>query len=185
MDIQKYVNETYQTAMEHGWHDEKKSKEHWLMLIITEIAELIQADRENKHANREMFEYGLKIDPNDPDEAFKAWFDTHIKQSFEDELADICIRVFDFIGEFDIQVSMLDTIESHISPEFSKFSLTEQCFMVIGAITECEDMQMNCKNIILVAEHWAKLYGIDLEWHIKQKMRYNKLREWRHGNKKY
>ena len=185
MDIQKYVEEAHQTAMKHGWHDEKESKEHFLMLIITEIAELIQADRKNIHSRWELFCNRLIVDVKDPDERFKEWFKTYIKQSFEDELADICIRVFDFIGEFNIRIEQLDKIQTEINPDFDKMSLTEQCFMVVGAITECDSMPINCKNILLLAEHWAKRYGIDLEWHIKQKMRYNKLREWRHGNKKY
>ena len=32
---------------------------------------------------------------------------------------------------------------------------------------------------------WAESLEIDLDWHIDAKMRYNAMREYRHGNKKY
>lgn len=185
MNIQNYVDDAHQTALKHGWHDEKKSMDHFLMLIITEMAELIQADRRGIHARREMFEYRLAVEPNDPDERFKKWFDTFIKQSFEDELADICIRVFDFIGEFNISIDQLNRIHSDIRPEFFNLSLTEQCYFMISSIVECDSMPINCKLILLTVENMAKWNDIDLEWYIEQKMRYNRLREWKHGNKKY
>lgn len=51
MKIQEYIEQVHQTATEHGWHEQKQSTEHWLMLIITEICEMIEADRENNHAH--------------------------------------------------------------------------------------------------------------------------------------
>ena len=45
MDLNKLAKEAYETAREHGWHDEEHSDEHWLMLILTEIAEPVNADR--------------------------------------------------------------------------------------------------------------------------------------------
>ena len=89
MKIQEYIEQVHQTATEHGWHEQKQSTEHWLMLIITEICEMIEADRENNHARREMFEHRLEVQPNDPDDRFKEWFKPYIKDTFEDELADI------------------------------------------------------------------------------------------------
>ena len=185
MNIKEYVDEAHKTAQQHGWHDEKMSENHFLMLIITEIVELIQADRKNKHTRRELFELRLKVSPGDPDNRFIDWFEPFVKNTFEDELADICIRTFDLIGEFNVKIEQLEKIHSEINQEFDIDTLTEQCFNVIGAIIECDNLPINCRNILIVAEHWAKLYEIDLEWHIKQKMRYNRLRQWRHGNMKY
>lgn len=35
----------YKNAVEHGFWDERKSNEHCLMLICTEVAELVEAER--------------------------------------------------------------------------------------------------------------------------------------------
>lgn len=185
MNIQKYIEEVHQTAVEHGWHEEQKPKEHWLMLIITEICEMIAADRINKRANRQMFEHRLVVEPSDPDKRFKEWFKTYIKESFEDELADVCIRTFDFMGENGIKTETLNRIHSELHPDFNRQHLLIQSFDLIGVITDCDSASIVCSSIFAVAEHWAKLYDIDLEWYIEQKMRYNRLREWKHGNKKY
>lgn len=185
MDITKYIEEVHQTAVEHGWHEEQKEPEHWLMLIITEICEMIAADRIDKHANRKMFEKRLIIDPSDPDHRFKVWFKTYIKESFEDELADVCIRTFDFIGETGIKVEQFERIHTNLSPEFDKQHLLKQCFDLTDMITGCETIPVVCSAIFEVAERLAEIHDIDLDWHITQKMRYNRLRDWKHGNKKY
>ena len=83
-------------AREKGWHDEEHSDEHWLMLVITEVAEAVEAYRER---------------------GFDAWFECpHCGREFNrlasvccrryieswkpcgvgSELADVVIRVMDF-----------------------------------------------------------------------------------------
>ncbi len=52
MDITKYIKEAHQTATKHGFHDSTKSDIYWLMLIITEICEVISADREKRQHRR-------------------------------------------------------------------------------------------------------------------------------------
>lgn len=43
--LNRLRDEAYATACNKGFHDEKHSDEHYLMLVITEIAEAVQADR--------------------------------------------------------------------------------------------------------------------------------------------
>lgn len=64
---------------------------------------------------------------NIPDKEFKVRFEKDVKNTFEDELADTAIRIFDLAFEM----------------------------------------------------------GINLEWHIRQKIRYNAMRPKMHGGKKY
>lgn len=185
MKIQEYIEQVHQTAVEHGWHEEPQDNEYWLMLIITEICEMIAADRKNRHANRQLFEHRLEVDPNDPDNRFKEWFKTYIKDTFEDELADVCIRTFDFMGETGIKAEQLAKVHIEIPDDFGQQHLLKQCFDLTGNITDSETPAITCANILAVIERLATIYDVDLEWHIKQKMRYNKLRQWKHGNKKY
>ncbi|MGG0718713.1 hypothetical protein ABE096_14115 [Robertmurraya massiliosenegalensis] len=97
MRINELCKQAYETAKSKGWHDEERETGTLLALIHSEVSEALEADR-------------------------KGW-----DGDFAEELADVCIRVFDLCG--------------------SK--------------------------------------GIDLEYHIKKKMEYNKTRTHKHGGKAY
>jgi NTP pyrophosphatase (non-canonical NTP hydrolase) len=93
-----------------------------LCLIHSEVSEALEADREGKYA------YGINMNPVNgwvQDCDFKEDYELKAKGTFEEELADIMIRVMDL----------------------------------------------------------AAYKDIDLESHIKAKMRYNSLREYKHGKK--
>lgn len=118
-------------------HEINKSKGFWderhpniaekLMLIVSELSEAVEADRKDHYADtqpiNEMVVSGYSW--QDSKFSFTAAFEKDIKNSFEDELADVAIRLFDL----------------------------------------------------------AHYKGIDLEWHIRQKMEYNKLRPYKHDKK--
>ena len=89
-----------------------------LMLIVSELGEACEADRKNKHADFIAFrEAILRTDdtigdivlpPLDSSEKFKLAFEAHIKDTFEDEIADAFLRLMDLCGEYGID------IEKHI-----------------------------------------------------------------------
>ncbi len=62
-----------------------------LMLIVSELAEALEADRKNNYADLDLLK-----DFND--------FESTIKNTFEDEIADAIIRLFDLCGAMDIDL---------------------------------------------------------------------------------
>ena len=46
IDLNRLRDEAFQIAVEHGWHDEVLSTEHFLCLIISELMEAVQAEKE-------------------------------------------------------------------------------------------------------------------------------------------
>ena len=44
-NIKHYIDEAYRIASQHGFHQEKRTKAHWLMLVMCEISEAVEADR--------------------------------------------------------------------------------------------------------------------------------------------
>lgn len=82
----------YKTAVEHGFHEEEKSDAYWLGLVMSEAGEAINADRKGWLADAVLFNDDLAKMP------FKDSFEAHIKDSVEDEIADIVIRLLDFAG---------------------------------------------------------------------------------------
>ena len=50
-DLNNLRDRAYKNACNHGFHNEEKIDAHWLMLVITEIAEAVQAHRNKKYAD--------------------------------------------------------------------------------------------------------------------------------------
>lgn len=109
------------------YHDAKRQVENIrqmmtakrLALIHAEVSEALEADRKGRYAKVPVD----RLNSNNSDSSFCSAYSDWIKGSFEEELADIIIRVADLAG-------------------------------------------------------WK---GIDLESHVKAKMRYNSMREYKHG----
>ena len=62
MDLNELRDEAYSIAKANGWHEEEHSDEHWLMLVITEIAEAVQADRKNLYISKRNFAPDLETE---------------------------------------------------------------------------------------------------------------------------
>ena len=186
MNLNELKDRAYKIAKAHGWHDKELSDETYLMLIISEIAEAVQADRDNRHADIEAFKkYEDRID-------FKENFERQIKNTVEDEFADVVIRCLSFAGHrrWDLQhaldnmQSVSDTAVVIGDETFAEtaFSFCEEIFDVrFSTFSEKEAMLSVLVNVV----EYCNYKGIDLWWHVEQKMRYNELRPYRHGNKAY
>lgn len=98
MNLNELKDRAYKIAKAHGWHDQKLSDETYLMLIITEIAETVQADRKGKHANISMFNANYNTPQVRPERHWKYIYELFIKNSVEDKLADVVIRCLSFAG---------------------------------------------------------------------------------------
>ena len=122
--INRLAKEIHRNNVSKGFYDKEKNIGEMIALIHSEASEALEADRIEKYA--EMDET-LWNDMNNSPEAdyFPHAFKEYCKDTFEDELADIMIRVMDL----------------------------------------------------------AHYIGIDLEKHIEAKMKFNSLREHKHGKK--
>jgi hypothetical protein len=75
-----------------------------LMLIVSEISEAMEADRVNKFCRRDLD--GIPNFQSDaPFHAFEGLFKSEVKDTFEDELADAAIRIFDLAYEMGFDLS--------------------------------------------------------------------------------
>lgn len=183
-DLNKLRDRAYKTACEHGFRDEEKSDSHRLMLVITEIAEAVQADRKNKHAKDELLKELLELNPA----VFELPFIRCVEDTVEDELADIVIRLLDFAGARNIDLSKLsgklneryymlclDSSEDEYFPEMM-YDITK-CICMEENIKDKIDCSIGCVFSV------SYYYRIDLFQHIEWKMRYNELRPYKNGKK--
>lgn len=106
-EISKQINEN---AHAKGFWDKGVDVPEKLMLIVSEVSEAMEADRIDNYCDRSLNNNGR------PSGAFKEghegefteaewWFKDNVKDKFEDELADIAIRVFDLAYEMGIDLS--------------------------------------------------------------------------------
>ncbi len=196
-DLPSLIKRVHDNAVKHGWHDQKRSEEHWLMMIVTEIAELVEADRKHRYAkpfvigiyqsNQKIYtEFG-----ECGEEQFQRFFEAYIKDTVQDELADVCIRIFDMFGELDYKPNNLCFLDFSVEPNhyFAKESITEQCYTILKELfTYSQEFHTTAENLVFClcrCREFACAHNIDLDWHIEQKMRYNELRPYKHGGKEY
>lgn len=183
MNFDELSQQAYATAKAHGWHDIELPDEHWLMLIITEIAYAVQADRKGRHADKKGF---IKDCVYDDDNSFQFSFDLNIKNSVEDELSDILIRCLDFGALRGIPFDMAESIVTGNVGKFKDTSFPKFMYYLC-MLSSCDDETLANKlnTIVALIILYCKLKDIDIDFFVEQKMRYNKLRSYKHGNKKY
>lgn len=184
MNLNKLRDKAYQCAIAHGWHEENLSDKHFLCLVISELMEAVEADRKGRHANRDLFEYYMNQKARSDDEFIYA-FKHGIKDTVEDELADACIRIFDLAELTNIDLDCLDYDQSD-TMDYSEMRFTEAVFHLCRFATD--DFYIANNNLpLLLNEIFAFCQDreIDIFWHIEQKMKYNELRPYKHGNKNY
>lgn len=102
INLNKLRDEAYQNAVEHGWHDKDLNTEHFLCLVISELMEAVQAERKGKRSDVAKFNewQGNNIPFSEETRVrrFQEDFEAYIKDSVEDELSDVCIRMLDLAG---------------------------------------------------------------------------------------
>lgn len=82
-------------AVGHGFYDEIRPDAFYLGLVMSEAGEAVNADRKGMHADTKGFE---AFEAAEKDFPFAENFKAHIKDSVEDEIADIVIRLLDYAG---------------------------------------------------------------------------------------
>lgn len=175
--LNRLRDEAYATACDKGFHDGKHSDEHYLMLVITEIAEAVQADRKGRRMTRKVRE--------DYEQFMEAYndisitmYESAISGTLEDELADIVIRLLDFCGmngiTFDSRNDGFD-FDRLLHGLFTD-SMYDLCAMIT-------DYEPDFEIIVRCVIYYCEKHGIDILWHIERKMEYNRTRPRMHNAK--
>ena len=111
--INKLAQEIHENAKSKGFYEGKKNIGELLCLIHSEVSEALEADRIDKYCETHEIMLAGLADKNYGatfynDQTAKQHFETYVKNTFEDELADVVIRVLDLCAFKGID------IESHV-----------------------------------------------------------------------
>lgn len=102
--MNELINTAHTAAKEKGFWDKPSGHEvelsfitQKIMLIVSELSEAVEALRDEKFTNNEVrTQMVIKFDTN--------VFKEHIKNTFEDEIADTFIRLLDLCGYMNIDI---------------------------------------------------------------------------------
>lgn len=115
-NLNELTEAVHANALKHGWWENKPSTEHCLMLVVTEIAEMVEADRKGnvavinhirKQRNLAAAQKRRLTDDVDSAPDFIAAFDEMVKNTVEDDMADVVIRLLDLAGSFGLDFDKL------------------------------------------------------------------------------
>lgn len=192
MNLNELRDRAYRCAVAHGWHEENLSNEHFLCLVISELMEAVEADRKGIKSQAVRFNkdmdyliHEFKLYGEKYDKAYIEIFNRYIKDSVEDELSDACIRLLDLAGLRQLELTYTNSLAI-----MSKMSFTEYIYCLCSFITNPDKSNSKwldnhisyCLGWIF---SWCRAKNIDIAWYIEQKMKYNELRPYKHGDKSY
>lgn len=106
--LNQLAEQIYQMNKEKGFWDKEINIGEKLMLVTSELAEALEADRKGMN-NPNLKNFLKEIDKPLTKEEFQQAFRFNIKDHFQDEIADAIIRLFDLCGGLGIN------IETHIA----------------------------------------------------------------------
>lgn len=113
MNIKETIKKAHEISKEKGfWDEEKRNVPEALLLIISEVSEATEALRKDHYADKAAVkDLYNDIEINKYEDEFnimngpwKAGFEANVKSSFEDEIADVAIRLFDLCGGLNIDL---------------------------------------------------------------------------------
>lgn len=177
----------YKWAVGHGFHEEYKPDAYHLGLVMSEMGEAINADRKGLRANVVRFVEDMEL--GNP---FKENFETHIKDSLEDELADVVIRLLVFAGLRGYELNTDEELDSFILTALEELKTSGlPGLLLIFIYALFYNYRFNnlencvCRTIRIISGCFKKITGrdYDLWWFVEQKMQYNELRPKLNGKK--
>jgi NTP pyrophosphatase (non-canonical NTP hydrolase) len=198
MNIRELIEESHKISREKGFWDGDKNHSETVLFIIANVGDVVKARREKRMANWVAYSSATIGIEDHKDIRVKVAFEEHIKDTFEDEIANVMIRICDFLGGTRVKMTELQPwTRDYVDFPLNEFFLHAQVSgrydgklaeWLHNALWECaayskEDdhglLHLMCYLGTVVSE-----MGIDIERHIETKLEYNKTRPKLYGRKK-
>lgn len=110
--MEQLIKKAHQVAKDKGFWETERNVPEMLMLVVSELSEALEALRKDHYADKAVVKdllQDLELDRTDEEFVIKAIefqvkFEDSVKSSFEDEIADVAIRLFDLCGGLSIDL---------------------------------------------------------------------------------
>jgi NTP pyrophosphatase (non-canonical NTP hydrolase) len=181
--INQLIATSHNAAKAKGFWDEPRNQDEAFALILSEMFEAFEGHRKGKFVDK--FTDLKNLNSIEVDEYFKGAFETCIKDTFEDEIADALIRLFDYCTGFRIDLSFQDLgMERVITDNFGQ-TLLNIVFMTSTAYINSNSLidrpAIAANNLYYFLMLIVEKYSIDIQTHIELKLKYNATRGYKHG----
>lgn len=191
-DLEVLSKQAFESAKSKGFYsDTGIDITFYLMFIIVEMSEALQADRKDRHGSIEDYESEIEMGRDIPT-AYK----NTLEGTVESEFADIAIRILSLLGSImDSEKAEFmedeDLIDEYKLAEFIfGLDLVEDLYRLIEKMGVCD---LNDSPNWYLAKHLQKILmdifaiahcnNINLMEHIRLKMKYNETRPYLNGYK--
>lgn len=190
-DLISLIVEAHKNAVKHGFYDNlEKCNENYeklLMLIVSEISELMEADRKGRWSSSgKLFETDeLNHMTNGAVRYydFEKYYKDYVKGSAEEELADICIRCFDMLGYIEAKEISINHYYM-FAENCSELSVPSLCYNLCAILMctyEGRDIADSLVCVVKSVMNWCSAHNVNLMLHIRAKMLFNRNRPRKHG----
>lgn len=156
-------------AKAKGWWDENKEFDIIETLIYSELFEAFESWRTNSFCSSDMLVHTANLSGDE----FVQYFKENIKDTIGDEIADICIRIFDWWGY----------CLSSDQAERNRNSSVSYKGAFPTNIVDFIRSNHSFETLLFYCEDTCNELNINLPMHIYLKGEYNKSRSYKHGNK--
>ena len=190
-ELASLAGDAFENAYNHGFYSESTEIETELMLIITEMSEVVQADRHNRHGSIEDYESEIQMGRDIPTS-----YKNTLEGTVESEFADVGIRILSLLGWMDTKRPTKFQSDSYLKEEYEIAKIKFKCgiardfYRIICFLCSYIDnnsqywyiskiIQQTLMQVFALAQN----NNIDLMEHIKLKMKYNESRPYLHGCK--
>lgn len=99
-NLNELSKQIYEANKLKGFDAKNENIGQTLMLIVSELSEALEALRKNRRANLELYDHNTTNNGLE----FELAFQVEIKDTFEDEITDSIIRLFDLCGALEIDI---------------------------------------------------------------------------------
>jgi NTP pyrophosphatase (non-canonical NTP hydrolase) len=104
MNLTEFSKEIHAGNAARGFYDVPRTFPHLAMLVVSELSEAVEADRNGKRCAPERLARVQKSHDMAAQQLFKVAFEADVKDTMEDEIADTIIRLLDLCGYLGIDI---------------------------------------------------------------------------------
>jgi NTP pyrophosphatase (non-canonical NTP hydrolase) len=145
-------------------------------LIREELGELTTAHRKNKIKGGVVSE-----------EFFREDYENNVKGTVEEELSDVCIRIFDLVGSEREMIDLWPVLNKEFTSGDFDTELDRAYTLTCDVLRENVEIRRFVRiptalhGVVCCMLNLAEMFEIDLRQAIEMKMRFNEGREYLHG----
>lgn len=179
MVIQKFKAQSYKIAKDKGFYTDDTPIEKHITGILSELFEAYESHRLGSFTNKDVYNKNWINNPNYLSITWRQLYLKLIKDTFEDEITDLFIRVFNLSSYLKIDLKDVTPYYEHIQDK----NIDQQIIHIDQLILQYNDMTPRLWFSVLLNTLYGfcNIYEINLKVHLAAKIEYNKSREYLHG----